>query len=158
LLLHIDVYDEPVRDGSTQGHEAKRTGECGGSSKAPYHRYYSFSVNQSIDYPHKCKFGFHSVLANTLKQLDMIQGLGSTSLSNRLPSLRSIDCSHASIARSVDCSIDELATDPLSRSHPLHTKQVPRRRYQPYCCRRCKWKPSSSNCKCKLRDCKPQPI
>jgi hypothetical protein len=87
LLLHIVVYHEPVRDGSTQGHEAKRTGECGGSSKEPYNRYYSFSVNQSIDYPHKCKLGFHSVLANTLKQLDMIQGLGSTSPSNRLPSL-----------------------------------------------------------------------
>ena len=113
----------------------KRTGECGGNSKEAYIRYYAFSVNQSIDYPHKCEVGFHSVLANTLEQLDMIQGLSSTSLSNRLPSLtrtyggpeldRSIDCSYSSIARSVDCSIDELATDLPSRSHPLHTNQVP---------------------------------
>jgi hypothetical protein len=27
------------------------------------------SMNQSIDYPSKCKFGFHSVLANTLEHL-----------------------------------------------------------------------------------------
>jgi hypothetical protein len=42
------------------------------------------SMNQSIDYPSKCKFGFHSVLANTLSTSGMIQGLRSTSLSNRL--------------------------------------------------------------------------
>jgi hypothetical protein len=35
--------------------------------------------------PVQCKFGFHSVLANTLEHLG-IQGLRSTSLSNRLPS------------------------------------------------------------------------
>jgi hypothetical protein len=35
----------------------------------PYGRSYSFSMNQSIDYPSKCKFGFHSVLANTLEHL-----------------------------------------------------------------------------------------
>ena len=161
ILLCIMSLSAMVR----KRHEVKRVGECGSNSKEPYTRYvyYSFTVNQNIDYPHKCRFGFHSVLANTLKQLDMIQGLSSASLSNSLPSLtrmvhlssidRSIDCSYSSIARSVDCSVDELATDLLSRSHPLHTKQVPTTTM--LCCHMCKRKPSSSIYECKLRDCKP---
>jgi hypothetical protein len=39
----------------------------------------------SIDYPHKCKFSFQLVLANTLEQLDMLQGLIWTNLLKRLP-------------------------------------------------------------------------
>jgi hypothetical protein len=42
-------------------------------------------MNQSIDYPSKCKLALGT--ANTLEHLlGMIQGLRSTSLSNRLPS------------------------------------------------------------------------
>jgi hypothetical protein len=43
-------------------------------------------MTQCIDYPHKCKFGFQSVFANIFEQLDILQGLSSTNLSNRLPS------------------------------------------------------------------------
>jgi hypothetical protein len=39
-----------------------------------------------VSIAHKRKFGFQSVLANTWEWLDMLQGLSSTNLSNRLPS------------------------------------------------------------------------
>jgi hypothetical protein len=52
---------------------------CGGS-KEPHSRFYSFSGDP------KYRFGFQSILANTLEQLDTLQGLSSTNLSKRLPS------------------------------------------------------------------------
>jgi hypothetical protein len=69
----------------TQRQETKQMGEFS-SSKEPYNGFCSFSVSQSIDYPHKCKFGFKSVLANTLGSLDMLQGHSSTNLSKCLRS------------------------------------------------------------------------
>ena len=54
--------------------------------------------------------------------------------------------------------IDRLAADLPLRSRPLHTKHVPRRCYQHYCCYRYKRKSYSSHCECKLRNCKPSPI
>ena len=62
------------------------TGEGGCNNKSFYNSYYSLSVNQSIDYPHKFRFAFQSVLANTVEQLDLLQSLSNTNLSNRPPS------------------------------------------------------------------------
>jgi hypothetical protein len=53
-------------------------------NKGPYCRFHLLSVTQSIDYHHR--FSFQSVLAKTVEELDMLQGLNSTNLSKRLPS------------------------------------------------------------------------
>ena len=46
----------------------------------------SVTVTESIDYPQKHKFGLHSVLANKLERLTMLQRLRSTHLSKLLTS------------------------------------------------------------------------
>jgi hypothetical protein len=124
------------------------------------------SMNQSIDYPSKCKFGFHSVLANTLEPPRHDQGLRSTvfrivCLLLKAGNSQTVLDTYGTRARSIDCSlfivhILQLLVQlivplinywqqTLSRSHPLHPKQVPRRCYEHCCCRRCKRKPFSSN-------------
>jgi hypothetical protein len=67
--------------------EVKRTAECGDNNEEPYSSFNSFWVTQSIDYLLMYKFGVHSVLANILDQLVMLQGLSSTNLSNHPPYL-----------------------------------------------------------------------
>jgi hypothetical protein len=42
------------------------------ATRSSVNRFYSFSMTQCIDHPHKCNFSFQSVLVNTLEQLDIL--------------------------------------------------------------------------------------
>jgi hypothetical protein len=86
-----------------------RTGECGGNSKELWQELL-VSMNQSIDYPSKCKFGFHSVLANTLEpprhdpRSPLYQSFESSALLLRRRNSQTV-LTRVHRARSIDCSL-----------------------------------------------------